>query len=94
MSEDERQVSDDLVIYRLDSIEHRLETLAGSLDALAQVLITRESFNELAGDVREYVRRVDHLEGRVKNLEHLAKIATGVLAIAIGVIVTRLLDLI
>ena len=89
----DRELSDDLVIYRLDSIEKRLGVLGDSIDKLAQVLITRESFNELATDVRDYVRKVDRLEGRVKNLEHLAKIATGVLAVAIGVIVTRLLDL-
>ena len=93
MSDTRDELSDDLVIYRLDSIEKRLTVLGDSIDKLAQVLITREAFNELAGDVREYVRLVDHLEGRVKNLEHLAKIATGVLAVAIGVVVTKLLDL-
>ena len=88
------ELSDDLVIFRLNSIENRLEQLSGNIDKLAQVLITRESFNELATDVRDYVRKVDQLEARIKSLESLAKIATGIVAAAIAVIVTRLLDLI
>ena len=88
------ELSDDLVIFRLDSIEKRLEQLSGTIDKLANVLITREAFGELATDVRDYVRKVDQLEARIKSLESLAKIATGIVAAAIAVIVTRLLDLI
>ena len=89
----DQQLSDDLVIYRLNSIEDRLHELSDNIDKLAQVLITRESFNELATDVRDYVRRVDVLEARVQNLERLGKFAVGILGAALAVIVTRLLDL-
>ena len=87
------KLSDDLVLYRLNSIEDRLHELSDNIDRLAQVLITRESFNELATDVRDYVRKVDVLEARVSNLERLGKFAVGILGAALAVLVTRLFDL-
>ena len=87
------KLSDDLVLYRLNSIEDRLHELSDNIDKLAQVLITRESFNELATDVRDYVRKVDVLEARVTNLEKLGKFAVGILGAALAVLVTRLFDL-
>ena len=88
-----KELSDDLVIFRLDSIETRLHELSSNIDKLANVLITKENFNELATDVRTYVRRTDQLEARVKNLENLAKILTGMFGAAMAVLIARILDL-